>query len=232
MSKSDNNSPVNTKTIVVAGAIAALVGGVAYYGASTGVRNALDEAQTAGTIVPAERYRGESLTSEDVTLGDQEIQSLLQTDEFASLIADPDFAALMADGQFKALAADGAFRALSQDGRWQALMASGKQLSGKDAAGRSALQADGRWAQLASDGRYAKIMADGRLPALMANANFAKLSADGRFQAFMADSRAARAFSDARHLNALQQAIGAAKPVAMHRASARTDPRSAATGPP
>src|SRR5262245_53073372 len=119
MSKSDSNSPINTKTIVIAGAIAALVGGVAYYGANTGARNALDAAQTAGTIAPAERYRGESLTSEDVTLGDQDIQSLLQTDTFASLIEDPDFVSLMADGQFKALASNASFRSLSNDSRWQ-----------------------------------------------------------------------------------------------------------------
>jgi hypothetical protein len=216
MSKSDLSSWFSARTIVVAGATAALVGGVAYYGASSGVRDALDEAQVAGTIVPAERYRGESLSAEDVTLGDQDIQGLLQTDAFDSLIRDPDFVSLLADADFRALAAEGslarvmadasfkslsadvAFKSLSSDARWQSLASDAKLAKLSEEARAAAVRADDRYQALAGDARYSKLLADGRAVKLASNATFAKLAADARFQAVMADGRAARLMADGR----------------------------------
>jgi hypothetical protein len=44
------------------------------------------EEEVRGTIVPAERYRGDQLDSEDIVLGDDTLARFMQTDEFEMLI--------------------------------------------------------------------------------------------------------------------------------------------------
>ena len=39
--------------------------------------------ELTGTVAPAERYRAEQPSADDIQLGDQELQAVLQSDEFA-----------------------------------------------------------------------------------------------------------------------------------------------------
>ena len=52
---------------------------IAYFGMNTGP----DE--VAGTVAPAERYRAEQMSEDDINLGDQSVQDFMQSDLFAKL---------------------------------------------------------------------------------------------------------------------------------------------------
>src|SRR5262245_11468075 len=60
--------------------------------------------ESAGTIAPAERYRAAQVTTSDVTLGDDSVPLLMQTDIFQLMVHDPSFRVLAADPGFAALA--------------------------------------------------------------------------------------------------------------------------------
>src|SRR5262245_28564115 len=62
--------------------------------------------QMSGTIAPAERYRSAQVGEGDITLGDQSVPQLMQTDAFELMVNDPSFRALAADPGFAALARD------------------------------------------------------------------------------------------------------------------------------
>jgi hypothetical protein len=66
MSTSNKSVPV-----IVIG-VAALAA-VAYFG----MNNPTDSGDAAGTVAPAERYRANALSEEDVQLGDQTVQQLM-----------------------------------------------------------------------------------------------------------------------------------------------------------
>ena len=53
-----------------------------------------------GTIAPAERYVSSQVQSGDVTLGDQSVPQLMQTDAFELMTKDPSFAAMVKDPAF------------------------------------------------------------------------------------------------------------------------------------
>ncbi|MCH7744052.1 MAG: hypothetical protein IIB71_15480, partial [Proteobacteria bacterium] len=55
------------------------IAGVLYFAAQ---QFPLDDELATGTIVPAERYRGEQISREDIKLGDKELSLLMQTDTF------------------------------------------------------------------------------------------------------------------------------------------------------
>ena len=56
-----------------------------------------------GTVAPAQRYRANQMSSEDVVLGDQALVDLMQTDAFTAIMNDPELASLIADGVFQNL---------------------------------------------------------------------------------------------------------------------------------
>src|SRR5689334_16464592 len=66
---------------------------------------------TAGTITPAGRYVSSQINDHDVTLGDQSVAQLMQTDAFELMVKDPNFRALASDPNFKVLAQDPAMLA-------------------------------------------------------------------------------------------------------------------------
>ena len=65
----------NQKVWMVVAGLAIVIGGVAFLGGDfpTG------SDQAAGTIVPAERYRGEQISDNDVQLGDESVAQLMNT---------------------------------------------------------------------------------------------------------------------------------------------------------
>src|SRR5690606_14764216 len=60
--------------------------------------------ELSGTIAPVERYRSTQVTDADVTLGDDSVPQLMQTDAFHLMVNDPSFRALARDPGFAALA--------------------------------------------------------------------------------------------------------------------------------
>ena len=78
----------NQKTWIVIAGLAVVIGGVAYLGDD--FPSGSDQA--SGTIVPAERYRGEQISSNDVELGDESVAQLMQTDLFQQIVSDASFA--------------------------------------------------------------------------------------------------------------------------------------------
>ena len=72
----------NQKTLIVVAGLAVVIGGDVFLGGDfpTG------SDQASGTIVPAERYRGEQISSSDVELGDESIAQLMQTDLFEQIV--------------------------------------------------------------------------------------------------------------------------------------------------
>ncbi|HET9232100.1 MAG TPA: hypothetical protein VFO00_12485, partial [Vitreimonas sp.] len=62
--------------------------------------------QMSGTIAPVERYRSAQVGDGDVTLGDQSVPQLMQTDIFHLMVNDPSFRTLAQDRNFAALAAN------------------------------------------------------------------------------------------------------------------------------
>ena len=84
----------NQKTLIVVVALAVVIGGVAFFASDM----PSDSDQASGTIVPAERYRGDQITASDVELGDESLSQLMQTDLFEKIVNDA-FASL--DSEFR-----------------------------------------------------------------------------------------------------------------------------------
>ena len=72
----------NQKTWIVVAGLAIVIGGVAFLGGDFPT----DSDQASGTIVPAERYRGEQISSNDVQLGDESVAQLMQTDLYQHMV--------------------------------------------------------------------------------------------------------------------------------------------------
>jgi len=89
MATSNNSIPV-----IVIGVVALCA--VAYFG----MNYPTDSGDAAGTVVPAERYRAEQAGNDEIQLGDESIQSVMQTDAFAKLVADDAFQEAMASEAF------------------------------------------------------------------------------------------------------------------------------------
>jgi len=90
-------STINKSVPVIVIGVAALAA-VAYFG----MNYPTDSGDAAGTVAPAERYRADQNATDEIQLGDQDIQEVLQSDVFARLIADDAFQAAMRDENFKA----------------------------------------------------------------------------------------------------------------------------------
>ena len=83
-----------TKTVPI---IVAFVAGVAIGHFASSVPP--DSDGMAGTVAPAERYRANPMTADDVVLGDESLVNLMQTDAFTAVMRDPDLASLLADAR-------------------------------------------------------------------------------------------------------------------------------------
>ena len=75
----------NAKVIILIGALVVVAAGILYMG---GVFPPADK-DVSGTIVPAERYRGDSIETGDIVLGDESIAQFMQTDTFEYLMDHP-----------------------------------------------------------------------------------------------------------------------------------------------
>ena len=91
---------------------AVVIAAVAYFG----VKYPVPEEQTAGTIAPAERYRGEQISSDDVQLADESVAQVMQTDVYQKLVSDAAFAdALRSDALRNVMATDAFRQAMASD---------------------------------------------------------------------------------------------------------------------
>ena len=91
----------NTGRLFIAGAALVAAGGAAYY---VGRSYPSHSGETAGTIAPAVRYQAPQVQSADVSLGDNSVPLLMQTDAFEVIVKNPSFRALAADPGFMILA--------------------------------------------------------------------------------------------------------------------------------
>jgi len=96
----------NQKTWMIIAGLAVVIGGVVYLGDDFPAGSD----QASGTIVPAERYRGEQITTNDVQLGDEAVSKLMQTDLFQTMVSDASFADAMRSDAFRSAMASDAFR--------------------------------------------------------------------------------------------------------------------------
>src|SRR5210317_572976 len=86
--------------IVLAGAVA--LGVVAFFG-----MNNIPSEDVSGTVAPAERYRADQ--NNEIQLGDESIQEVLQSDVFERLINDEAFRSAMASDDLRAAFRSDAF---------------------------------------------------------------------------------------------------------------------------
>ena len=91
----------NSRMTMLVAAFAVVIAVVAYFG----VKFPVTEDQARGTIAPAERYRGDQISEDDVTLGDQSVSEFMQTDVFQKLVTDEEFAAAMRSEAVQAVVA-------------------------------------------------------------------------------------------------------------------------------
>ena len=122
MSNQEKSTFSNRKVWAAVGALAVTVAVVGYID----LGNNDDNSNLTGSIAPAQRYQTETISSNDVVLGDATIAELLQSDTFITLIQDETFVALMADARFAQLMADGRLAQLAADGRFAQLAADGR----------------------------------------------------------------------------------------------------------
>lgn len=188
----------------VVGVLAVAVGLIGYLDLGS------ENSYLSGVIAPAERYRDNNITADDVVLGDDDVAQLLQSDAFIALIEDDSFAQLMADVRFTDLMASSKFRSLMADHRMSALMADYRlQSLMMDAtfvdlmANRrfEQLMADSKFENLMADSAWAALMADGRRAALMSNVGFQQLMANRNFHALMANRSFSSLLSQGRVLS-------------------------------
>ena len=123
--------------VIPAFVLGAVVGGaIAYIGFANPPGDAL-----TGAVAPAERYRAEQASSDDIQLGDQGIQRLMQTDTFDRLIRDESFRDLAASAQFADLAANAQFADLMANAQFARLLANAMAPSSRIAIAGSGITA-------------------------------------------------------------------------------------------
>ncbi len=147
MATSERSSS-RTKIWLVAGGIVVLAG-VAY----VATIYPPDNESLAGSVTPADRYRGESATrGSGSVLGDQSIAQFMQTDMYQMIVSDRVLAnAFASEGFRQALASDNFKQALASDNFKQALASDNfKQAMASDQF-RAALASDQFRAALGQD---------------------------------------------------------------------------------
>ena len=92
----------NKTTPIVVAAVAIVVG-IIYFGANRQPAN--DE--VTGTVAPAERYRADQITEDDINLGDQTVQQFMQTDTYDRIINDEALMAVLNSAEMQAVLNNG-----------------------------------------------------------------------------------------------------------------------------
>ena len=72
----------SSKKIPIIAVSAAVLAAIAYFGATYPPGG--DD--MAGTVAPAQRYRADQPTADEIQLGDQALQEIMQTDDFDRLV--------------------------------------------------------------------------------------------------------------------------------------------------
>ncbi|MBT8132734.1 MAG: hypothetical protein KJO35_10725, partial [Gammaproteobacteria bacterium] len=103
-----SNDISKSRTTAVLAIFAMAIGVVAYYG----VKYPIPNDSVSGTVAPAERFRGEQLSSDDVTLGNESMAQLMQTDLYQQMIDDPELALAFTDSKFLAAVSSPEMQAL------------------------------------------------------------------------------------------------------------------------
>ena len=106
----------NTKVWMLVAALAVAIAAVVFFGSNYPP----DSEMASGTIVPAERYRADQITSDDVMLGDESIAQFMQTDEFELLVNDEIFMEAISQDAFQAALNDQNFQAALGDSNFMA----------------------------------------------------------------------------------------------------------------
>ena len=81
MSSNEQTKSSNTKMIVAFAVVIAVAAGVA-------IKYQVPSDGAAGTVMPAERHRGEQISSDNVTLSDETVAQVMQTDVYQLIITD------------------------------------------------------------------------------------------------------------------------------------------------
>jgi hypothetical protein len=110
---------MRTGFALAAGAVLTI--GIYEMGASP--MSAEDVSNLSGTIVPAEHYRAEQISSRDVEFGDEDIARLMQTDLFEQLVNDPAFVEAMRSDTFQGVIASDNFRTAMANDNFRTAMA-------------------------------------------------------------------------------------------------------------
>ena len=196
---------MNKKWIVgIAATVAAALGIYVAAGGSIPPRG------TEGTIGAAKRYQGQQIAASDVQLGDQALQSFLQSTTFDKLrrdpalrksfvkvVSSPAFAKVASDANFARLASSDAFLALATDAELKQLAVDADLKHAGDRREPQALAVDADMKQLATDAALKELTND---------ANFMKLANDAELKHLVNDAASQAALIDADFMRLMQDA--------------------------
>jgi hypothetical protein len=179
----------------VAATVAAALGIYAAMGGS------VQSQGTAGTIGAAKRYQGQQLSASDVQLGDQAMQSFLQSPAFDKLRRDPaarkTFQKVVTNVNFAQLAGSDAFKQLVSDANFSQLVSDANFSQLLNDAKFSQLVSDAKFSQLVSDADFRQLVSDADLRKLVSDANFSHLLSDANFSHLVNDARFSNLSPDA-----------------------------------
>ncbi|WP_239491874.1 hypothetical protein [Luteitalea sp. TBR-22] len=165
---------------------------------------------TEGTIGAAKRYQGQQLTASDVKLGDQALQSFLQSPAFDTLRRSPEarkafqkavtsgnLAAMLRGAEFRQLASEPALMARAMDADMRALaMDADVQALARDAQLKHAAIDTEALRMAIADVELRRAISDVELRQLASDATFARLATEVDFKALAYDSALKTAFAD------------------------------------
>lgn len=109
---------IGTSTVAVIAIVGALVVGYPPTGGETGTIGG----DTIMGVQQASRYQGRSMSAEDVSLSNPEIQAIFQNDQVLALVQSDVFRAAMRNDAFRALQSNDAYRALLSQDAFRELM--------------------------------------------------------------------------------------------------------------
>ena len=203
------------KVLIVATTV---VAGIAIIGqAVTGYPPSVFDAGTIGGkddpkdgmtgVEQAGRFKGRTMSEEDVTLSDPQIHALFQNDQVLKLVKSDVFRAAMRDDAFRKLHSSDAFHQLMSNDSYRLLLkseayhqlmasASYQQLMSNEAS-RVVLAIDANRKALAADANRKALAADANRKALAADANRNALSSDAYAKVMASDAYRVVSQSDA-----------------------------------
>lgn len=187
----------------IAATIAAALGLYAALGGSVPPQGA------EGTIGAAKRYQGQQMSASDVTLGDQALQSFLQSPAFDKLRRDPaaratfqkvvtnaNFAELMKSAYLSQLLSDAQLSKVAFNAELRQLL-SNAELARLAARPEAQALSDAELRHAIADAEFAKLISDAELRQLVTDADFGKLANDAEFKALLSSAAFAELVSDA-----------------------------------